>query len=167
MRLVPARRVVALLAIAGMALFPFHAVLAADGAVLAGRVVDREGFTPRAGVVVRLVDVDSERSFASTPTGEQGAFRVEGAPAGSYAVLAETEEGKYLAADRIELAAGDNTPVQLALDRGARPLMVPGQTRKGKLPGWARGVIAGGMVVAMYYLFDNASETDASKKDPF
>ena len=167
MRLESSRRALAVLMIAGISLLPFHAVMADDSAVLAGRVVDRDGFTPRAGVVVRLVEIDTERDFASAPTGEQGTFRVEGAPAGRYAVLAETDEGKYLAADRLELAAGDNTPVQLALDPGAEPVLAPAQGRGGGIPPWAKGVIAGGMVIAMFVLFDEASETDASEEDPF
>lgn len=167
MRLEPSRRALALLVIAGISLLPFNAVLAADPAVLAGRVVDRDGFTPRAGVVVRLVRVDTERDFASAPTGEQGTFRVEGAPAGRYAVLAETDEGKYLAADRLELAPGDNAPVQLALDPGAEPVLAPGQGRRGGLPPWAKGVIAGGLVIAMVVLFDEARETEASEENPF
>ncbi len=147
-------------------LLPLPTSLAADAAIFSGKVVDRDGFTPRAGVVVRLVETDTERTFASTPTAEQGTFRIETVPAGSYAVLAETGEGKYLATDRVELGPGENTPVQLALEPGAAPLLAPGQTR-GDLPGWAKGVIAGGLVVVAVVLFEDSREQEASKGAPF
>lgn len=167
MRLVSFRRSLAAALIVCAVGLPLQPGLAADAAVFSGRVVDKDGFLPRTDVVVRLVETSTEQTWASAPTGDEGAFRIESAPAGSYAVLAETAEGKYLAGENVQLAAGENTPVQLALDPGVQPVVLaPGQTRS-TLPAWAKGVIAGVMVIAAVALFDSAQETEASKGAPF
>ena len=92
--------------------------LAADTAVLQGRVVAADGLTPVTEAVVTLVDVTSERTFSSPPCGEAGTFRLDSAPAGTYALVVEAPEGAYLAASEVALQAGANPPVALAIKAG-------------------------------------------------
>ena len=67
------------LALAFVAL-PAPALAAAPGVVV-GRVVATDGVTPLSGVVVSLVDKNSQAVFASQPSTERGTFQAQ-APAG-------------------------------------------------------------------------------------
>ena len=114
MKLCPRRRTVAALLALALAACSSGIWAQDPGSVrFSGRVLQQDGATPRAGVVVTLVDRAAERTFDSSPTGADGTFRIEGPPAGSYAVLARGDEGVYLAAADVPLAAGDNAPLQL------------------------------------------------------
>jgi hypothetical protein len=92
--------------------------LAADTAMLQGRVVAADGVTPVSEAIVTLVDVSGERTFSSSPTGEAGTFRLDSAPAGSYALVVDSRDGAYLAASEVALQAGENPPVALAIKAG-------------------------------------------------
>jgi hypothetical protein len=142
-----------------------------SNAVFTGKVLESDPPAPKAGVVVTLVEPSSEKTYSSEPTDADGLFRVDGAPAGSYRVVAETSEGAYLAGDAVELAAGDNRPVSLTLG-GAAPnyQSTAGaggqQSQGGGLPGWAKWVIVGGIVViggaAVASVTSDDDETPAS-----
>jgi hypothetical protein len=88
---------------------------ASSPATFRGRVLDADGVTPRTGVVVALYDARTEVVVRSTPTDARGSFRIEGAAAGSYALLAETPQGAFLAAGEVRLSPGENRPLSLAL----------------------------------------------------
>jgi hypothetical protein len=90
-------------------------VSAADRATLLGRVYGADGATPRADVVVAFVDEAGEVIYDSEPTDDRGVFRLDGAPAGSYTVVARAPEGDFLAGNRVALSSGTNPPVTLAL----------------------------------------------------
>lgn len=169
MKLCPRRRTVAALLALGLAASTTGTWSRDPGSVhFSGRVLQQDGATPRAGVVVTLVDRGAERTFDSSPTGEDGTFRIEGPPAGSYAVLARGEEGIYLAAADLPLASGDNPPLQLTLKPSSEPILAPGQSSPNDgLPAWAKGLIAGGLVIAGYLLWDELTESEASTEVPF
>jgi hypothetical protein len=143
----------------------------ADNAVFTGKVLESDPPAPKADVVITLVDPASEQTFSSQKTGTDGLFRVDNAPAGSYRVVAETPEGAYLAADAVDLSAGQNRPVSLTLS-GAAPnyQSTAGaggqQAQGGGLPTWAKWVIVGGIVVigaaAVASVTDDDDETPAS-----
>ena len=121
-------------------------------AIFSGKVLESDPPAPKAGVVITLVESSSEKTYSSAATDADGLFRVDSAPAGSYRVVAETPQGAYLAADAVQLAAGDNRPVSLTLN-GAAPnyQSTSGaggqQSQGGGLPTWAKWVIVGGIVV--------------------
>ena len=125
----------------------------ADGnAVFSGKVLESDPPAPKAGVVITLVEPSSEKTFSSEPTDSDGLFRVDSAPAGSYRVVAETPQGAYLAAEALELTAGDNRPVSLTLNGTAPNYQATSgaggqQSQGGGLPTWAKWVIVGGIVV--------------------
>src|SRR5262245_36982191 len=134
---------------------------APSGSRLSGRVLAENGSDARAGVVVALVDTKAEKVFRSEPTDARGAFRVDAPAAGRYALLVEAPEGAFLASDGLELAAGLNKPVALALKpgKGGRqetPPAAPAPTPPpaGGLPSWAKWVIAGGIVVGAAIVVD-------------
>ena len=91
------------------------APLAGTPSTLSGTVLDHDGGQPRAGIVVTLVDPSSDLRFESEPTGVDGRFAVNGAPAGRYAVLAEGDEGAYLAASDLRWNADADTEILVSL----------------------------------------------------
>jgi hypothetical protein len=89
--------------------------VAADTALLRGRVVSADGVTPRAGVVITLVDDERGSVFRSRPSDDRGVFNLDSARPGRYTLVAEVPEGAFVAADKVNLAAGPNPAVALAL----------------------------------------------------
>ncbi len=139
------------------------AASAAGGASFRGRVVAAGGGAPRAGVVVALVSPSSaEAIYRSSPTDDRGVFRVEGVPAGSYRLLVETPDGAFLASDPLELKAGSNRPVSLAL-RANSPAEegASGQNQSR----WQKWVIVGGIVVGALIVVD--ALTEENRASPF
>ncbi len=126
---------------------------------LTGRVLAQNGTDPRAGVVVTLVETASEHAYRSSPTDARGAFTIETAPPGSYALVVEAPEGAFLASSDLRLAPGMNRPLALALKPGKQnepPPDAPSGSggKKGGVPAWAKGVIAGGIVVGAAIVVD-------------
>ncbi|HEX5042952.1 MAG TPA: carboxypeptidase-like regulatory domain-containing protein [Candidatus Polarisedimenticolaceae bacterium] len=87
-------------------------------AQLRGRVLDADGRTPRTGVTVVLVDESGQARYRSEPSTARGVFRIHGADAGTYRLLAETTEGAFLAPQAVDLAAGDTRALSLSLTPG-------------------------------------------------
>jgi hypothetical protein len=134
-------------------------ILAVSPSTLTGRVLAANGADPRPGVTVALVDPASEQTFKSSPTDARGAFAIASAPAGSYALVVEAQEGAFLAASNIQLAPGVNRPVSLALKPGKQgdapaPTPAPDAGKKSGVPTWAKWVIAGGIVVGAAIIVD-------------
>jgi hypothetical protein len=132
---------------------------AGSPSTLAGRVLMQNGTDPRPGVVVTLVAPASERAYRSSPTDARGAFTIDAAPAGDYALIVEAPEGAFLAASNVQLAPGVNRPLSLALKPGKQDQPPPAATpppaaQKGTLPTWAKWVIAGGIVVGAAIIID-------------
>lgn len=88
---------------------------AADTALLRGRVVSADGVTPRAGVVITLVDDERGSVFRSKPSDDRGVFHLDSARPGRYTLVAEVPEGAFVAANKVNLQAGRNPAVALAL----------------------------------------------------
>ena len=141
-----------------VALTSSGSLLAAAPSTLTGRVMAQNGADPRPGVVVTLVEPASERAYRSSPTDARGAFAIDAAPAGQYALLVETPEGAFLAARNLELAPGVNRPLSLALKPGREGDAPEGAAtpaaEKSGLPTWAKWVIAGGIVVGAAVVVD-------------
>jgi hypothetical protein len=157
----PLRRATATALVFGLvALTSSGALLAGSPSTLSGRVLTQNGADPRAGVVVTLVEPATERAYRSSPTDARGAFTIDAAPAGSYALIVEAPEGAFLAASHLQLAPGVNRPVSLALKPGKQGEPPAGSTpaatapKKGSLPTWAKWVIAGGIVVGAAIVVD-------------
>jgi hypothetical protein len=166
----PGRRALALtLTLSTLWLLAAVPALPDDGARFSGRVFRSDGATPRPGVVVALVEPDSHRIYRSGPTNDEGAFAIDSAPAGTYTLLAEVEEGAYLAANSLELRDGDNRPLALALqEQPANANLAPGQsTAGGGFPTWAKWLIAGGIVVLGAVLISDATDEPETEVSPF
>jgi hypothetical protein len=140
-------------------------LMAGAPSTLSGRVLTQNGTDPRPGVVVALVEPATERAYRSSPTDARGAFTIDAAPAGNYALLVEAPEGAFLASSHMQLAPGVNRPVSLALKpgkqgeppAGATP---PAEPKKGGPPTWAKWVIAGAIVVGAAIVVDAVTKSD-------
>jgi len=153
----------------------------AGSAMFSGKVYQADGTTPRAGVVVALVDGAGEAAFRSHATTEDGTFVIEGAEAGTYRVLVETAEGAFLAPDEFELSEGANLPLAFALKTGTAH--APGygsggganyqQTTGfgsggGGLPTWGKWLVAGVITaVAIVLISDSGDDADEPTSSPF
>jgi hypothetical protein len=135
--------------------------LAGSNAVFRGRVLDADGVSPRPGVVVTLVDEGGRRTFDSAPADARGYFRVDTAPAGTYAVVARASEGAFLAADSVTLNPGTNKPLALALKAGAAAGGGGGTPRRDRLSGWLKWVIVGGIAVGGLIVADAITKEEA------
>lgn len=137
-------------------------VLAADDAPVRGRVFAEDGITPKDGVIVRLESPEGSVTFDSAPTSHDGSFRIDGAPAGRYALLARDHDQVFLASDDFEVSATDNDPVSLSLQAGAS--LAPAQSKKSR--SWSDYVIAGAIAVAGLYLIYEVTKTDEESVSP-
>ena len=155
------RRLVAFhLAIATFIFASVVPVVHAENALLSGRVMETDGLTPRSGVVVALVDDENRLVYRSDPSNDEGAFQIDSAPAGDYKLLAETDEGAFLASNDFQLAGGENKPVALKLTPGAQSpnaTIAPGQAGAGT--SWWQWAIAGTIIVAGLLVVSDASES--------
>ena len=140
-------------------------VASASNAALAGRVFQADGVTPRTDVVVTLVQQESQESFSSMPTTDEGTFNIDSAPAGDYSLIAETPDGAFLAAESIALVEGENRPVSLALTpaQGASS----GSAQKGGLPTWGKWVIAGVIIVGGLVLINEVTKDEEEPASTF
>ena len=137
--------------------------LSAGEAQFGGRVFQADGVTPRTGVVVALVDAETQQTYRAEPTNGEGAFTLAAAPAGTYNLLAETDEGAFLATDSIRLDEGANRALALSLDpsqgynaQGSTPSSA-GSSGSG-MPNWAKGLIAGAIGVAALWVINDSSD---------
>jgi hypothetical protein len=162
------RRAVAIVVAFSLVTLTSSGVLAGPApSTLTGRVLAQNGSDARAGVVVTLVAPASEKAYRSSPTDARGAFKIDAAPAGSYALVVEAPEGAFLAASNLQLAPGMNRPVALSLKRAAEGEPAPAGTteaapakKAGELPTWAKWVIAGGVVVGAAIVVDSVTQND-------
>ena len=175
----PRKLLAAVVSIAVVAAASGVPLAAAELARFQGRVLDADGASPRSGVIVTLVDASGETTYDSRPSDDRGVFRVEEAPAGTYAVLARAPEGNFLAGGRVALVAGDNPAVSLALlpqtdpatpddadkddddDEGAAAPPPPSPPPpSGGLPTWGKWVITGAIIVGGVGLVQYLSEEE-------
>ncbi|HXV76835.1 MAG TPA: carboxypeptidase-like regulatory domain-containing protein [Candidatus Polarisedimenticolaceae bacterium] len=141
----------------------------ADGnTTFSGRVFGTSASEPEAGVVVALVEPTTERVYSSEPSAADGTFRVDGAPAGTYRLVAETPRGAYLADAPVEVTPGGNRPVALALggtDPAYQTTQDPTGQAQGDLPAWAKWTIVGGIAVLGLLAIDSLTD-DESEEAP-
>ena len=159
------RRATSCVLVASLSMFLVGPLAGQPATVFSGKVLGAGGTSPREGVTVRLVGATPETSYAAQPTGGDGAFRLEGAPPGSYRVVAEAAEGAYLAADGFELAAGANHPVALTLAQASPSFQTTGSTTTGAapaggLPTWAKWTIVGGIALVALWAIDSVTEDE-------
>jgi hypothetical protein len=164
------RKTALALAVALVSLTSSGTLLAGTTSTLSGRVMAQNGADPREGVVVTLIEPNSEKAFRSSPTNAHGAFTIDSAPAGNYTLVIEAPEGAFLAADNLQLAPGMNRPLSLALKPGKQSTPPPAEAtpqdttakKKGALPTWAKWVIAGGIVVGGAIIIDAVTSEDTA-----
>jgi hypothetical protein len=132
-----------------------------ENALFSGRVFQADGASPHVGVVVALFDDESGKVFRSQPTDDDGAFSIDAAPAGSYAVVTETPEGAFLAGEEIQLEQGANRPLSLTLtSTPPAGTLAPAQA-SGSKSGMSAAVkwgITGGIVLAALFVIDDLTE---------
>jgi hypothetical protein len=167
-----ARRSTAIVTIFGLLTMATSGVLlAGQPSTLTGRVVAQNNAEPRSGVVVTLVETASEKAYRSSPTDARGAFTIDAAPAGSYALVVEAPEGAFLASNQLQLAPGVNRPVSLALKSGKADEppaagSTPPPAPKSGTPTWAKWVIAGAVIVGAAVVVD-AVTSDSNEASSF
>ena len=161
------RATATLLVMTVLALMTVVPAVAEDGAVFNGKVYGSSAADPMSGVVVTLVEPTSETTYSSQPSMDDGTFRVEGAPAGSYRVVAETKRGAFLAGTPVSLAPGKNQPVALTLgqvDTQTSQSTGGSQSQSG-LPKWAKWTIVGGIAVIALIAIDNITDDTDDEPD--
>jgi len=84
---------------------------------LAGRIFVADGITPRPGVVVKVANLATSQTFASTRTDKSGHYLLASLPSGQYQVAVEAGEGLYVNQERIPVLQGRKTLYSLALSR--------------------------------------------------
>jgi len=138
-----------------------------------GRVFQPDRTAPRAGVVVELVAHEAQGSNAgspgrirSKPTRADGAFTIEDAPTGTYTLHVETPEGLFVSSDPVELQAGSNTPMALALK--SRPFDAKqehglgGEDTSRKMEIILAGVVSAVALGVYFLITEDESETTGS-----
>lgn len=120
----PARRLTALgliLSFTGT-FFPVGAFASTDGAgaavppsVITGYVVMADGLTGVPDVNVMASNSETRQIYASGRTDEEGAYLLQGLPAGSYDLRIQMPEGIYATSESFEVAAGTRAVVSLSL----------------------------------------------------
>jgi len=124
-----------------------------DGAVLDGIVRDDAGNPIPAE---RIVVLSSPRPSAlrfETRAGADGRFQVTRLMPGVYHVDAESTHAAKHGGKRTTLAAGENEPIEFALDRGA--------TMRGRITDAATGAPIVGAVLGVGWTYDKPVTTDA------
>lgn len=166
MPLACSRRAVALIAsIAVVAVVPLSPISAAEPAHLSGKVYATDGATSLEGIVIALHDAETDRSYRSSPTAADGTFRVDAVPAGRYAVIAESNDGAFLAAEQVSLESGANRPLALTLNGSVPHAQVT--SGKGALPTFGKWLIAGGIAVAALFVIDEVTADEDEAASPF
>ncbi len=153
--------------------FPMQA-LANDAASFTGTILSEDGMTPRAGVVVSLVSLTDDTQFESPATVQDGRFQVMGAPAGRYALIAETGEGAYLAASNLQWNAAASSDVLVTLVPAVQddaddstPADPPSQGRKAGMSKLTKSLIFGALVVTGLVLIDEVTANSEQEVSSF
>ena len=159
MTLSNSRRILALiLTLFTAAMSAVAPVAAAEQAIFSGRVLNPDGISPRDDVVVSLLNVETREVFSSSPTSDDGTFRIETAPPGSYRLAAETPEGAFVAPGAVDLQAGANKPLAFKLAPGATtPALAPAASSGGDRHIWE--YVVGVLVfLGAVFVIDDAGE---------
>jgi hypothetical protein len=133
--------------------------------VFQGKVVGEDGVTPVEGVIVSIGQEEEGTIYNSEPTNRDGVFRVDSAEAGRYAVLARKGDVGFLAAEDMELAAGENPPVAIMIRTGNQ--LAPADTAASELPLWGKIAIGGSIAILMLAIFDQTGDEGNDSITPF
>ncbi len=173
------RRILAFsLAVSTLAATVALPVQAGPEALFQGRVLLADGVSPRAGVTVALVDDHAQQIYRSDPTDSTGTFRIEGAPAGTYGLVAETPEGAFLAGAPVTLSEGANRPLALSLQpaseegQPAPPAPppkkeLPPPKEKPGMATWKKWTIAGAITVTGLLLIEELTKESEKAASSF
>jgi hypothetical protein len=134
-------------------------------AIFQGRVVAEDGVSPIEGVVIKLAMRETGTLYSSSPSNRDGAFRLDTAPEGTYAVLAQAADGAYLAAESIQLKSGQNQQVAVMIRPQAE--LAPAQGGASSLPLWGKIVIGGTLTLAALAIIDGVSNDSEPAATPF
>lgn len=91
---------------------------AAKGGSLVGHIYASDMKTPVKNAVVKIRNVDNGREYFSTATDENGSYRIEQIPAGSYVVGITTPDGDYNFGYVVRVKEGELGKLSLALMEG-------------------------------------------------
>ncbi len=86
-----------------------------ESATLAGTVHALDARQPVHGAVLHAGDIRSGEVYSSEPTSDDGAFVLSGLPPAAYKLAVETQDGLYLVETSVQLEAGQERDVQLAI----------------------------------------------------
>jgi len=94
---------------------------ARESATLAGNIYALDGRQPVDGAVLHAGDIRTGEIYSSAATDSEGGFVLPGLPPAAYNLAIETDGGLYLVGTSMQLKAGEQRGVQLALkpDEGA------------------------------------------------
>jgi hypothetical protein len=151
MNSIPFRRPLAAVLVAVFSTFLSLPPALAMDASFSGKVFEADGSTPRAGVTVNLVKGEGESIYTSPATSADGTFLIDGAPAGRYSLLVDTEQGAFLSPDPLELQAGVNKPLALSLSSSGGEMQTGVGSAEPMKP-WLKWLTVGLIGVAALYV---------------
>ena len=145
-------------------LSPASLIASTGVASFSGQVLQSDGKAPQAAVTVILVD-GQRQARAQATTGEDGTFRIDGAPTGTYSLIVDTADGAFLAVESLTLAAGVNPRQTLTLRRGPQAASGAGQSLAGVT--WGQWLIAGAIVIAALAIVNEVTDSSEAPASPF
>jgi hypothetical protein len=114
-----------------------------ETASITGRVMSAASWSPVEGATVLAVDRGSGSLHRSSPTNDEGSFRLDGLVPGSYSLAVEVEQGAFLSESAIPLRGGETRLVKVAISRQEEPDAEPPSSGKKKKGGpWGNPVTA-------------------------
>lgn len=96
-------------------------------AEIRGIVLAADGLTAIVGVSVKAANMQTRHVYTSPPTNENGTYRLDSLPPGSYDLAVETPQGLYAGDLLVDTSAGKRTMVSLALKPGVQQQGQEGQ----------------------------------------
>ena len=111
----PITRILAILLVITVPLVFVPSAAAQEGATLAGTVYAVDGQQPIDGAVLHAGDIRTGEIYSSASTSADGSFVLSGLPPAAYKLAVETDGGLYVVGTSVQLVAGQERDVQLAL----------------------------------------------------
>jgi len=117
----PGTKILAALLVVTIPLLFVPPIAAQEGATLAGNVYVLEDEQPVDGAILHAGDIRTGQIYSSAATDSEGGFVLPGLPPAAYNLAVETDGDLYLVGTSVQLEAGQERNVQLALrpDEGA------------------------------------------------
>ena len=139
-------------------------VLGQEGSAGLTGVIRAHDRSPLEGARLLAADPESGKVHRSEPTGEDGSFTLDGLEPGRYDLAVEVEGGLYLIKQSLDLVAGAQRSVQVAI---GEPLAAghgapPDEAQAGM---WNNPFIAGGLVLGFAILVGALVKNATSDED--